>query len=55
MYKCRPEMPVILMTWYAKEMDFNKMEKNHIVRLLKKPVMFDTMIGTIEEVILRKR
>jgi PAS domain S-box-containing protein len=55
MYKCRPEMPVILMTGYAKEMDFNKMEKNHIVRLLKKPVMFDTMIGTIEEVIARKR
>jgi len=55
MYKCRPELPVILMTGYAKDMDFKKMEKNNIVRLLKKPIMFDTMISTIEEVTARKK
>jgi DNA-binding NtrC family response regulator len=35
-YSSRPDLPVILMTGYAKEMVFNKMKKSNIVRLLKK-------------------
>jgi PAS domain S-box-containing protein len=50
-YSYRRNMPVILMTGYANEMDLNNMEKNNIIRLLKKPIRFDVMIAAINEVL----
>lgn len=50
-YLSRPELPVILMTGYEKNMDSKEMEKSNIVRILKKPVRFNTISSTINEVI----
>ncbi len=49
-YTCRPELPVILMTGYEKNME--NMGKSNIVRLLKKPIRFETIVSAINEVIV---
>ena len=54
-YASRPELPVILMTGYSKDIDENEMKKSNIVRILKKPVRLNTMISTIDEVIGRSK
>jgi PAS domain S-box-containing protein len=48
-YTCRPELPVILMTGYEKNME--DAGKSNIVRLLKKPIRFDTIVSAISEAI----
>lgn len=54
-YSCRPELPVILMTGYSKDMDENEMRKSNIIRILKKPVRLNTMISAIDEAIGRSK
>jgi two-component system cell cycle sensor histidine kinase/response regulator CckA len=49
-YSCRPELPVILMTGYEKNME--NMGKCNIVRLLKKPIKFETIVSAINELIV---
>jgi len=54
-YSYRPELPVILMTGYEKDIDnARQKEKNNIIRLLKKPIRFNTIISAINEAIDRK-
>lgn len=50
LYASCPALPVILMTGYEKGIDIaGETEKNNIVRLLKKPVRFDTLIAALNE------
>lgn len=51
-YTVRPELPVILMTGYEKNMEVKEMLKTNIVRVLKKPVRMNTLIAAINEVIV---
>ena len=51
-HSCRPELPVILMTGYGKDIDSNeKLEKYGINWLLKKPIKVENLVSAINEVL----
>ncbi|NTW84044.1 MAG: PAS domain S-box protein [Chlorobiaceae bacterium] len=51
-HECRPDMPVILMTGYGKDMDnFDELKKHGIRQVLKKPVKVETLVIAINTVL----
>ncbi|NTW83890.1 MAG: PAS domain S-box protein [Chlorobiaceae bacterium] len=51
-HECRPDMPVILMTGYGKDMDnAEELKKHGISQVLKKPVKVETLVTAINHVL----